>query len=68
MHGKTLLILTEVEINGFESLKYILYLRGVFKTYGLRTLAGASPDPLLGDEGKRAIRDTLDYLKPYLKT
>ena len=68
MHGRTLLILTEVDINGFESLKYILYLRGVFKTYGDRRLAGAQPEPPLGDEGRRAIRDMLDYLKPYLKT
>jgi dihydrodipicolinate synthase/N-acetylneuraminate lyase len=67
MHGRTLLILTEVDIYGFESLKYILYLRGVFKTYGLRRLDGAQLGPPLAAEGKQAIRDTLDYLKPYLK-
>jgi dihydrodipicolinate synthase/N-acetylneuraminate lyase len=67
MHGKTLLILTEVDINGFESLKYILFLRGVFKTYRVRRLGGPEPDQPLGDEGKQAIRETLDYLKPYLR-
>jgi hypothetical protein len=67
MHGKTLLILTEVDAYGFESLKYILYLRGVFKAYGVRRLAGASPVSPLSEEGKRSIRDALDYLKPYLR-
>jgi dihydrodipicolinate synthase/N-acetylneuraminate lyase len=67
MHGKTLLILTEVDVYGFESLKYILYLRGVFKAYGARRLAGAAPVSPLSEEGKRGIRDALDYLKPYLR-
>jgi 4-hydroxy-tetrahydrodipicolinate synthase len=67
MHGKTLLILTEVDVYGFESLKYILYLRGVFKAYGVRRLAGAPPVSPLSEEGKRGIRDALDYLKPYLR-
>ena len=67
MHGKTLLILTEVDAYGFESLKYILYLRGVFKAYGVRRLAGAPPVSPLSEEGKRSIRDALDYLKPYLR-
>ena len=80
MHSKTLLILTEMLSHGPESLKYILYLRGVFKTYGLRTrqspgfplaakgAAGSDQtDMRLDDEGKQALRDTLNYLKPYLK-
>ena len=67
MHGKTLLILTEVDVYGFESLKYILYLRGVFKAYGVRRLAGAATVSPLSEEGKRGIRDALDYLKPYLR-
>jgi hypothetical protein len=66
--------------HGPESVKYILYLRGVFKTYGLRTreapgfssaakvAAGSDQtDMHLDEEGKQALRDTLDYLKPYLK-
>ena len=67
MHGKTLLILTEVDAYGFESLKYILYLRGVFNAYGVRRLAGTPPVSPLSEEGKRGIRDALDYLKPYLR-
>ena len=80
MHSRTLLILTEMLSHGPESVKYVLYLRGVFKTYGLRTrqspgfssaaqLAAGSnqTDMRLDDEGKQALRETLDYLKPYLR-
>jgi 4-hydroxy-tetrahydrodipicolinate synthase len=80
MHSRTLLILTEMLSHGPESVKYILYLRGVFKTYGLRTrespgfssaakLAAGSDqtETYLDEEGKQALRETLDYLKPYLK-
>jgi dihydrodipicolinate synthase/N-acetylneuraminate lyase len=79
MQGRTLLILTEMLSHGAESMKYILYLRGVFKTYGVRTrqapgfssaakvAAGSDQtDMRLDDEGKQALRETLDYLKPYL--
>jgi 4-hydroxy-tetrahydrodipicolinate synthase len=81
MHGRTLLILTEMLSHGPESMKYILYLRGVFKTYGVRSQRNASlssaaklaagsdeNDTHLDDEGKQALRETLDYLKPYLKS
>ena len=37
MHARTLLILTEMLSHGPESVKYVLCLRGVFKTFGLRT-------------------------------
>jgi 4-hydroxy-tetrahydrodipicolinate synthase len=67
MHGKTLLILTEVDINGFEALKYILFLRGIFKTYRVRKPAGAEADHPLSEDGKRSIRDMLDYLTPCLR-
>jgi 4-hydroxy-tetrahydrodipicolinate synthase len=80
MHGRTLLIITEVVSHGPEAMKYILYLRGVFKTYGVRRPQAtgfssaaklvARSDQTgthLDDEGKQALRDTLDYLKPYLK-
>ena len=81
MQGRTLLILTEMLSHGPESMKYILYLRGVFKTYGVRSQRGASfssaaklaagnnkTEMQLDDEGKQALRETLDYLKPYLRT
>ena len=80
MHARTLLILTEMLSHGPESVKYILCLRGVFKTYGLRTrqspgfpsaarvAAGSDqPEAYLDEEGKQALQDTLNYLKPYLK-
>jgi hypothetical protein len=80
MQGRTLLILTEMLSHGPESMKYILYLRGVFKTYGVRNfhapnlssaakLATGSDETemYLDDEGKQALRRTLNYLKPYLK-
>jgi len=80
MHSRTLLILTEMLSHGPESVKYILYLRGVFKTYGLRTrqspgfpsaakvaAGGDQAETYLDEEGKQALRETLDYLKPYLK-
>jgi 4-hydroxy-tetrahydrodipicolinate synthase len=80
MHARTLLILTEMLSHGPESVKYVLCLRGVFKTYGLRTRhppafasaakvagGGDQPEASLDEDGKQALRDTLDYLKPYLK-
>jgi 4-hydroxy-tetrahydrodipicolinate synthase len=80
MQGRTLMILTEMLSHGPESMKYILCLRGVFKTYRVRTqqapgfssaaklVAGSDQTEMhLDDEGKQALRDTLDYLKPYLK-
>ena len=80
MQGRTLMILTEMLSHGPESVKYVLCLRGVFKTYGVRTqqapgfssaaklaAGSAETEAHLDDEGKQAIRETLDYLKPYLK-
>ena len=80
MHSRTLLILTEMLSHGPESVKYVLCLRGVFKTYTLRTrqspgftsaakvaAGGDQPEASLDEEGKQALRDTLKYLKPYLK-
>jgi dihydrodipicolinate synthase/N-acetylneuraminate lyase len=81
MHGRTLLLLTEAGIySGTEPFKYILYLRGVFKTYGARkastpgfaaaakaAAAGNGPDRPLNEAGKQAIKETVDYLKPYFR-
>jgi 4-hydroxy-tetrahydrodipicolinate synthase len=80
MQSRTLLILTEMLSHGPESMKYILYLRGVFKTYGIRKGQAASfssaaklatgndgTEMHLDEEGKQALRETLDYLKPYLR-
>ncbi len=80
MHARTLLLLTEMGIYGTEAMKYILYLRGVFKTYGVRRIetqgfaaaakaatAGSGPARPLDDAGKRALKETVDYLKPYFR-
>ena len=77
MQARTLLILQEMLSHGPESLKYILHLRGVFPNYKVRTRQspgyptpkpGAAGDTMtLDDEGKQALRETLEFLKPYLK-
>ncbi len=80
MHARTLLILTEMLSHGPESVKYILYLRGVFQNYRLRTrqspgfpsaakvaAGGDRNETFLDEGGKQALRETLEYLKPYLK-
>ena len=79
MQARTLLILEEMLSHGPESLKYILHLRGVFPNYRIRTrqspgysaakpAAGADEtEMVLDEEGKQALRETLAYLKPYLK-
>jgi 4-hydroxy-tetrahydrodipicolinate synthase len=80
MQGRTLLYITEVVSHGPESMKYILCLRGVFRTYGVRKQHGqsfssaaklaagsAETETHLDDEGKQALRETLNHLKPYLK-
>jgi len=72
--GRTSMLIAEVSVYGIESLKYILYLRGVFKAYKVRSVPNNSPSPVsVGldgrmDEGARqVIREMLDYLKPWLK-
>lgn len=80
IHGKTLLVLTEMTNYGSEAMKYLLCLRGVFKTYGVRRRQGqgvsATAKPAaggvgtssgLGEAGKQALRETLDFLKPCLR-
>lgn len=80
MHARTLLILTEMTNYGLEAMKYLLYLRGVFKTYGVRrpqrpgvsatarpTVGAAGVSSNLDETGKQALRETMEFLKPYLK-
>jgi 4-hydroxy-tetrahydrodipicolinate synthase len=81
MHARTLLLLTEAGVySGTEPFKYILYLRGVFKTYGVRkasasgfaaaakaAAAGTGPDRPLDEAGKQSIKEVVDYLKPYFR-
>ena len=74
MFGRISMLIAEVSVYGIESLKYILYLRGVFKTYQVRSVPTNSPSPVsvgLGgrmDEcARQVIRQMIDYLKPWLK-
>lgn len=46
-----------------EGMKYILYLRGVFKTYQLRH----KPQVQLDEPAKKAFRELLDLMKPNLR-
>lgn len=81
MHGRTLLILTEMTNHGFAAMKYLLFLRGVFKTYGIRggwgkgsasaakTASTAPPlsQSTLGESAKQSLREALEFVKPYLR-
>jgi dihydrodipicolinate synthase/N-acetylneuraminate lyase len=81
MHARTLLLLTEMGIySGTEPMKYILYLRGVFKNYAARKApaqgfaaaakAAAASSGItrpLDEAGKRALKETVDYLRPYFR-
>ncbi len=64
LFGKALLLITEIQVYGIQSLKYILHVRGVFPTYAVRSKDARVP---LDDAAKQVIRDMLDFAKPYLK-
>ena len=69
--AKTSMLITEIGPYGLESLKYILHIRGVFKTYGTRQqgekLAGIGARGQLDEEGKRTIREMLEFVKPFFR-
>lgn len=55
-----------------EAMKYILYCRGVFKTYQSRpapSIAKSAPasDAKLDEKSKKILRDMLDLMQPHLK-
>jgi hypothetical protein len=70
--AKASLLVSEVQVYGIESLKYILHLRGIFQSYTVRKHStavlpgstGLEAADTLDDEGKRVIREILSYLKP----
>ena len=64
MFGRASVLIGEVGAYGIESLKYILYLRGVFHTWSTREKAPASR---LDETGKQVLREILDLYKPYLR-
>jgi hypothetical protein len=60
--SKAAMLIAEIGPYGIEALKYILYLRGIFKTYRPR-----SAKSRLDDSGMQTIRAMLEYVKPYLR-
>lgn len=64
MFGRASVLIGEAVAYGTESLKYILCLRGVFRTWRTREKAPASR---LDETGKRVLREILDLLKPWLR-
>jgi 4-hydroxy-tetrahydrodipicolinate synthase len=79
MHDRTLAALTPMLKYGLEGMKYVLIQRGVFKTYRARprvpsgfggaaaVATGGSNNPPLDEEGKKAIDQMLESVKPYLR-
>jgi 4-hydroxy-tetrahydrodipicolinate synthase len=66
LFGKAAILIEEVMVYGTESLKYILCLRGVFKTYGTRERGKAAGRAHLDEGAKKALEQILDVMKPYL--
>ena len=61
--ARAAVLINEISAFGLESMKYILVQRGVFKTYSVRE---AQHDHL-DEEGKKVLRELLDFARPYLK-
>jgi dihydrodipicolinate synthase/N-acetylneuraminate lyase len=80
IYGNATILINEVSTYD-EGMKYILYLRGVFKTYNLRTRTpangllstvipsggGLRNGTPLDETGKQVLRELLDLMKPYLR-
>jgi 4-hydroxy-tetrahydrodipicolinate synthase len=64
MFSKVLLLVTEVQAFGLPSMKYILQLRGVFPNTKCRLQGGAPLD----EQAQKSIRETYEFVKPYLKS
>ena len=70
MFGNAAILINEVGAYP-EGMKYILYLRGVFKTYGMRPAPDRTkspPEAALDDTSKQVFRQILDLMKPYLSS
>jgi 4-hydroxy-tetrahydrodipicolinate synthase len=65
--GKAAILIEEAMVHGTESLKYILCLRGVFKTYCTREKNKAGGRTHLDEGAKKALAQILDLMKPYLR-
>lgn len=74
MFGRVSMLISEVSVYGIESLKYILELRGVFKTHHIRertnnaqSAASIGLGGRLDESGRDVIRQMMNYVKPWLK-
>jgi dihydrodipicolinate synthase/N-acetylneuraminate lyase len=79
MHQRTLTALNQMLDYGMEGMKYVLHVRGVFKSYAARKpktqsftsaasiVAGGKPAALpVDDKGRKALDEMVQSLKPYL--
>ncbi|HEY3439290.1 MAG TPA: dihydrodipicolinate synthase family protein [Paludibaculum sp.] len=64
MHGRTLLVLTDMGLYGLEGLKYPLVLRGVFGTWKTRKQESSQ---VLTEAGMKALREAVEFAKPFLR-
>lgn len=69
MFGRAAVLIQEVNAYGTESMKYLLCLRGVFKTHRTRDRQAGTGGARarLDDTSKRVLREMLDLMKPYLR-
>jgi 4-hydroxy-tetrahydrodipicolinate synthase len=63
--SRALLFVPEAQVYGIQSLKYLLYLRGVFPTYATRVKDARAP---FDETARRALRELLEFVKPQLRT
>lgn len=73
--GRVSMLISEVNVYGIESLKYILKLRGVFQTFQTRekrdnpqSAASIGLGGHLDEKGKETIQQMLEEVKPWLRT
>ena len=64
MHGRTLLVLTDMSLFGLEGLKYPLVLRGIFKSWRSRKQESSGP---LTERARQTLREGLEFARPYLR-
>jgi len=79
MFSRAALLITEVQLYGIASLKYILQLRGVFKNYDLRAPKGEGSAPSmlaagglqergrLDAQGKEVLARLVEFARPYFR-
>jgi dihydrodipicolinate synthase/N-acetylneuraminate lyase len=70
MFGNASILINEIGAYP-EGMKYILYLRGVFKTYAMRPPSDritSPPQSALDDTAKQVFKKILDLMKPYLRS